>query len=143
VIPGRAEAGATLRALAPEDRQPLREAAREIVEHTARAYGCTGRVEVTEGEPATVNDPAFANAARSLLPAAGLALAPPLRSCGSDAFGFYGHVAASLMAFVGLEGAPGAPRAPLHHPRFLPPEEAVRVVARAQKVAYVAAASEG
>jgi amidohydrolase len=45
--------------------------------------------------------------------------------------------------FVGLEGAPGAPRAPLHHPRFLPPEEAVRVVARAQKVAYVAAASEG
>ena len=54
VIPGRAEAGATLRALAPEDRGPLREAAREIVEHTARAYGCTGRVEVTEGEPATV-----------------------------------------------------------------------------------------
>src|ERR671916_728948 len=143
VIPGRAEAGATLRANPTEDRGPLREAAREIVEHTARAYGCTGRVEVTEGEPATVNDSAFANAARSLLPAAGLALAPPLRSCSSDAFGFYGHVAASLMAFVGLEGAPGAPRAPLHHPRILPPEEAVRVVARAQKVAYVVAASEG
>ena len=108
-----------------------------------RAHGCTGRVEVTEGEPATVNDPALANAARSLLLATGLALAPPLRFCGSDAFGFYGHVAASLMAFVGLEGAPGAPRAPLHHPRFLPPKEAVRVVARAQTVAYVAAASEG
>jgi len=47
------------------------------------------------------------------------------------------------MAFVGLEGAPGAPRAPRRHPRFLPPEEAVRVVARAQPVAYVAAATEG
>lgn len=142
VVPGRAEAGATLRALEPEDRLPLREAAREIVEHTARAHGCTGRIEVTEGEPATVNDPALADAARSLLPAAGLALAPPMRSCGSDDFGFYGRLAPSLMAFVGLEGAPGAPRAPLHHPWFLPPEEAVRVVARAQAVAYVAAVSE-
>jgi amidohydrolase len=142
VIPGRAEAGATLRALAPEDRQPLREAAREIVEHTARAHGCTGRVEVTEGEPATVNEPALANAARSLLPAAGLALAPPLRSCGSDDFGFYGQVAPSLMVFVGLEGAPDTRQAPLHHPQFLPPEEAVGLVARTQAVAYVAAVSE-
>jgi len=143
VIPGSAEAGATLRALAPEDRLPLQEAAREIVEHTARAHGCTGRVEVTEGEPATVNDPALADAARSLLPAAGLALAPPMRSCGSDDFGFYGRLAPSLMAFVGLEGVPGAPRAPLHHPQFLPPEEAVRVVARTQAVAFAAAASRG
>lgn len=141
VIPGRAEAGATLRVLAPDDRQPLREAAREIVGHTARAHGCTGRLEVTEGEPATVNDPTLANAARALLPSAGLALAPPLRSCGSDDFGFYGRLAPSLMAFVGLEGGPGASRAPLHHPRFLPPEEAVRAVARVQAVAYVAAAS--
>lgn len=141
VIPGRAEAGATLRVLAPEDRQPLREAAREIVEHTARAHGCTGRLEVTEGEPATVNDPTLANAARALLPVAGLALAPPLRSCGSDDFGFYGRLAPSLMAFVGLGGGPGASRAPLHHPRFLPPKEAVRAVARVQAVAYVVAAS--
>ena len=128
--------------LKPEDRLPLREAAREIAEHTARAHGCTGWVEITEGEPATVNDPALANAARSLLPAAGLDLAPPMRSCGSDDFGFYGHVAPSLMTFVGLEGAPDGLQAPLHHPRFLPPEEAVRLVARTQAVAYVAAASQ-
>jgi len=143
VIPGSAEAGATLRALAPEERLPLREAAREIVENTARAHGCTGRVEVTEGEPATVNDPALADAARSLLPTVGLVPAPPMRSCGSDDFGFYGRLAPSLMAFVGLEGVPGAPRAPLHHPQFLPPEEAVRVVARTQAVAFAAAASRG
>ncbi|MDP9478500.1 MAG: M20 family metallopeptidase [Actinomycetota bacterium] len=141
VIPGRAEAGATLRVLAPEDRRPLREAALEIAEHTARAHGCAVWVEVTEGEPATVNDPAFAAAARSLLPKAGLALGPPMRSCGSDDFGFYGRVAPSLMAFVGLEGAPDSPQAALHHPRFLPPEEAVGLVARTQAVAYVAAAS--
>jgi amidohydrolase len=142
VIPGRAEAGATLRVLAPEDRRPLREAAREIVEHTASAHGCAGMLEVTEGEPATVNDPALADAARSFLPAAGLSLAPSMRSCGSDDFGFYGCLAPSLMTFVGLDSAPGAPRAPLHHPRFLPPEEAVRVVARVQAVAYIAAVSK-
>jgi amidohydrolase len=143
VIPGLAEAGGTLRALDPEDREPLREAARKIVEHTARAHGCTACVEVTEGEPATVNDPGLARTARSLLPKAGFELAPPMRSCGSDDFGFYGRVAPTLMLFVGLKGAPNTPDVPLHHPRFLPPAEAVGAVARAQAIAFAAAASSG
>ena len=140
VIPGVAEAGATLRALDPADREPLREMAREILENTARAHGCVARVEVTEGEPATVNDPALAEAARSLLPEAGFDLAPALKSCGSDDFGFYGLLSPTLMLFVGLEGAPGTPDVPLHHPRFLPPAAAVGAVARAQAVAFAAAA---
>ena len=97
-------------------------------------------VEVTEGEPATVNDPAPAQRARSLLPQAGFALAPPMRSCGSDDFGFYGRIAPTLMMFVGLEGGPGTQDLPLHHPRFLPPNEAVGAVARAQAVAFTTAA---
>ena len=120
---------------------PLREMAREIVEYTARAHGCVARVEVTEGEPATVNDGRLAEAARSLLSEAGFGLAPAMRSCGSDDFGFYGLLAPTLMLFVGLADAPGAPDVPLHHPRFLPPEDAVFAVARAQAVAFVAAAS--
>jgi metal-dependent amidase/aminoacylase/carboxypeptidase family protein len=131
----------TVRLLLLKDRRPLEEAASEIVGHTARAHGCTGRVEVTEGEPATVNEPALANAACSLLPAAGLALAPPMRSCGSDDFGFSGQLAPALMAFVGLKGAPDTRQAP-HRPQLLPPEEAVRLVARTQAVAYVTAVSE-
>jgi amidohydrolase len=141
VIPGFAEAGGTLRALHPEDRDPLREMAREIVANTARAHGCSGRVEVTAGEPATVNDSALAKAARSLLPEAGFGLAPAMRSCGSDDFGFYGRVAPTLMLFVGIGGAPNTPDVPLHHPRFLPPAEAVGAVARSQAVAFVAAAT--
>ncbi|MBA2534979.1 MAG: amidohydrolase [Rubrobacter sp.] len=141
VIPGVAEAGGTLRALDPEDRGPLREMASEIVSHTARAHGCVSRVEVTEGEPATVNDPALAEAARSLISEAGFELAPAMRSCGSDDFGFYGLTSPTLMLFVGLEGAPGTPNVPLHHPRFLPAREAVEAVARAQAVAFTAAAS--
>ncbi len=139
VIPERAEAGATLRVLEPADREPLREAARTLIENTARAHGCVATVEVTEGEPTTVNDPALAEAARSLLPEAGFDLAPAMRSCGSDDFGFYGRVAPALMMFVGLKDGPGAQDLPLHHPRFLPPNEAVGAVARAQAVAFTAA----
>ena len=141
VIPDAAEAGGTLRALDPADRQPLRKMAREIVENTARAHGCSARVEVTEGEPAMVNDPDLADNARSLLPEAGFEPAPAMRSCGSDDFGFYGQTAPTLMLFVGLEGAPYTPNVPLHHPRFLPAGEAVGAVARAQAVAFAAAAT--
>ena len=141
VIPDLAEAGGTLRALHPEDRQPLRGMAREIVADIARAHGCSGRVEVTAGEPATVNDTALARAARSLLREAGFGLAPAMRSCGSDDFGFYGRVAPTLMLFVGIGGAPNTPDVPLHHPRFLPPAEAVGAVARSQAVAFAAAAT--
>ncbi len=139
VIPEAAEAGGTLRALEPEDREPLREMAREIVAYTARAHGCVASVEVTEGEPATVNEPALAEAARSLLPEAGFELAPAMKSCGSDDFGFYGHVAPTLMLFVGLKNGPGTSDLPLHHPRFLPSDEAVGAVARAQALAFAAA----
>jgi amidohydrolase len=141
VIPGVAEAGGTLRALDPEDREPLRKIAREIVENTARAHGCTARIEVTEGEPATVNDPALADTAHSLLTEAGFEPAPPMRSCGSDDFGFYGQKSPTLMLFVGIKDGPDTPNVPLHHPRFLPPGEAVGAVARAQAAAFTAAAT--
>jgi amidohydrolase len=142
VIPERAEAGGTLRALHPEDRGPLREAAHEIIEATARAHGCVARVEVVEGEPATINDPAIAASARALAPEAGFELARPTRSCGSDDFGFYGSLTPTLMVFVGLDGAPDTEHLPLHHPRFLPPPEAVRAVARAQAVAFAASINQ-
>lgn len=76
-----------------------------------------------------------------LISEAGFELAPTMRSCGSDDFGFYSLTSPTLMMFVGLGGAPGTPNVPLHHPRFLPAREAVDAVARAQVVAFVAAAS--
>ena len=139
VIPDVAEAGGTLRILDPEDREPLREMAIRIVETTARAHDCTASVEVTQGEPATVNDEVLAGEARSLLPAAGFGPAPAMRSCGSDDFGFYGNTSPTLMMFVGIKDAPGTPNVPLHHPRFLPSDEAVEAVARAQALAFSAA----
>jgi amidohydrolase len=141
VIPDVAEAGGTLRILDPEDRVPLRETALRIVETTARAHDCTASVEVTQGEPATVNDELLAGAARSLLHTAGFEPAPAMRSCGSDDFGFYVNTSPTLMMFVGIKDAPCTPDVPLHHPRFLPSPEAVGAVARAQAVAFAAAAT--
>ena len=85
---------------------------------------------IAEGEPTTVNYSALAGATRSLLPEVGFGLAAPMRSCGSDDFGFYGRLAPSLTMFVGLGDGPGMRDLPLHHPRFLPPDEAVGAVAR-------------
>ena len=99
------------------------------------------RVEVTEGEPTTVDDLTPAEKVRSLLPEAGFGLAPPMRSGGSDDFGFYGRLTPALMMFVGLKDGPGTQDLPLHHPRFLSPDEAVVAVARAQAVALTAAAT--
>jgi amidohydrolase len=64
-----------------------------------------------------------------------------MKSCGSDDFGFYGRTSPTLMLFVGIENGPDTQNVPLHHPRFLPPGEAVGAVARAQAVAFVAAAT--
>ena len=141
VIPDVAQAGGTLRILDPGDREPLRETALRIVETTARAHDCTASVEVTQGEPATVNDETLAGAARSLLPTAGFEPASAMRSCGSDHFGFYRNTSPTLMMFVGIKDAPGTPDVPLHHPRFLPSHEAVGAVARAQALAFAAVAT--
>jgi amidohydrolase len=111
------------------DRGMLQEAARDVVTHTAAAYGCTGSLTVVDGEPALVNDPALARASAAHLP--GLALTPAeFRSCGADDFAHYSAVVPSVMLFVGTDdGTPGAPG--LHHPRFVPPDEVVGESARA------------
>jgi amidohydrolase len=139
VIPAHARARVSLRALQPEDRQPLRRLVDEVAHGIAAAHGCTATVELTEGEPALTNDPGIVARARELLTHAGLATAPEWRSCGSDDFAFFGALAPLAMAFVGLDGAEGFTRRPLHHPELLVPDDAVRAVAQTQAVLYVAA----
>ncbi|MGH2723699.1 MAG: M20 metallopeptidase family protein [Actinomycetota bacterium] len=136
VIPGSAEGEGTFRVLDPEDRKRLVAAVEEVVDHTARAHGCTARVEITEGEPSVVNDAALARSARRMLAEVGFDVGPTMRSCGSDDFGYYGRVATTLMLFVGVGDRRGERTHPLHHPEFLPPDEAVAAVARAQAAAY-------
>jgi amidohydrolase len=137
VVPDEAVAGGTLRALHPGDREALQRRLADLVEHTGRAHGCRARMEITSGEPAIVNDPSLTAGVRPLLRAAGCAAAAPMRSCGSDDFGFFGAGSRLLLLFAGFETSR---RVPLHHPEFLPARGTVATVARAMACAYVAAA---
>jgi amidohydrolase len=141
VIPAQARARGALRAHRPEDRQALRTLVEEVAAGVAAAHGCRARVELSAGEPPLVNDPAIVARARELLTGAGFERAPQWRSCGSDDFAFFAKLAPIAMAFVGLDGAQGFTRRPLHHPELLVPDSAVGAVARAQALLYVAAAS--
>jgi amidohydrolase len=136
VIPSSAAARGTLRALDPADRPVLRQALREIVEHTCRAHGCRGTVTLDEGEPALVNSEPLTEASWPLLREAGFAVDTSFRSCGADDFSYYADLAPSLMLFVGAGG-----RVSLHHPQFLPPDDAVGQVARVMLAGYLAALS--
>jgi amidohydrolase len=140
VIPAQASARGALRALYPEDRATLRQLVEEVVAGVAAAHGCRGNVVLIAGEPALANDPGLVADARALLADAGLAPSPEWRSCGSDDFAYFGALSPSAMAFVGLDGAVGFTRRPLHHPELLVPDEAVGALARVLAILYTAAA---
>lgn len=137
VIPEEAHARGTLRLLDPADRAAVHEEIVTIVDRVADACGCRGDVNLREGEPALVNDSLLTAASHDWLGELGFRLSPPLRSCGADDFSFYGEVTRGLMMFVGVDPAGGA--ATLHHPRFRPPDEAIRDVALALLAGYLAA----
>jgi amidohydrolase len=114
----------------------MHKALRDIVEHTCLAHGCQGTVTIVEGEPALVNDDALAAAGRPLLRAAGFTVDTSFRSCGADDFAFYGLHRPALMMFAGVGGP-----VTLHHPGFLPGDDAVGQVASAMLAGYLAALS--
>jgi metal-dependent amidase/aminoacylase/carboxypeptidase family protein len=134
VIPETARARGSLRALDPADRPGLYDAVREIVVNTCRGYGCEGQVTITEGEPGLVNDPGLAVASWPWARRAGFAINDGFRSCGADDFSYFSTASATLMLFVGTHDD-----ITLHHPRFLPPDEAVGEVAGAMLAGYLAA----
>lgn len=140
VIPAEARARGALRTYRAEDRRLLAELVDEVVAGVSAAHGCRGTVVLSSGEPALENDPQIVVAAHALFGEMGLEPVPEWRSCGSDDFAFFGELAPLAMAFVGLDGAPGFQRRPLHHPELLVPDEAVGAIARAQAVLYLAAA---
>lgn len=141
VVPEQVVLTGSLRTFEPADRASLRSAVGATAGATAEAYECAAHTSFTHGEPVLDNDPALAAAAAACLTQAGFQVVESLRSCGSDDFAYYGTRYPSLMMFAGVEqlGPPAAPG--LHHPAFLPQEDAVGDVARAMLAGYVAACS--
>jgi amidohydrolase len=134
IIPAAATARGTIRTLAGADREFLRSAVAQTVADTCRAYGCQGGVAITPAEPMLLNDPGFTAACQPLLGSAGFNVDTEFRSCGADDFSYYSAVVPTVMLFVG-SGTPVS----LHHPRFLPADEAVGQVASAMLAGYLAA----
>src|SRR6516164_1842550 len=141
VVPEQVVLTGSLRTFEPADRASLRSAVSATAGATAGAYECTAQATFTYGEPVLDNDPSLAAAAAVRLAQAGFHVVDSLRSCGSDDFAYYCARYPSLMMFAGV-GQPGTPDAPgLHHPAFLPREEAVEDVARVMLAGYMAACS--
>jgi amidohydrolase len=136
VIPATATAAGTIRTLAGPDREFLRTAIAETVAGTCRAFGCDGTVAITPGEPALVNDPQLTGTCVPLLREAGFRVDTEFRSCGADDFSYYSAVVPSVMLFVG-----SGTKVSLHHPRFLPADDAVGQVAAAMLAGYLAGVS--
>jgi amidohydrolase len=134
VIPAIATAAGTIRTLSGPDREFLRAAVRDTVADTCRAYGCHGSVTMTPAEPALVNDPQLTAGCQPLLRDAGFSIDTEFRSCGADDFSYYSAVVPTVMLFVGSGTAVS-----LHHPQFLPADDAVGQVAAVMLAGYLAA----
>lgn len=135
-IPGSAVLTGTLRAFDEADRDLLHATVTETAELTARSYGCQATVSIVRGEPVLRNDPRLAAATAAWLTRLGLDPGGDMRSCGADDFSYYNAKYPSLMCFAGTgeDVVPG-----LHHPAFLPPDEAIFDVARAMLAGYLGA----
>jgi amidohydrolase len=141
VVPDSARAHGTLRALHPDDRRRLQGELRDLADGIAAGHRCRADLRIRQGEPALVNDTNLARALPQHVQTVGLTAGEPWRSCGSDDFGFYAAVAPTLMAFVGLDAAPEFEHQPLHNARFLPPDAAIGMIARALLAGYLAGSS--
>ncbi|HET6561982.1 MAG TPA: M20 family metallopeptidase [Marmoricola sp.] len=138
VVPSSVRMKGTLRTFDEDDRTRLHRTLETAADAIASVHRCDSEVQVIRGAPVLANDVHVATAAEHWIERAGMEPAPPLRSCGADDFSFYCPLFPSLMVFVGV--GPGGPDAPgLHHPRFLPPDDAVEDVARVMLASYLGA----
>jgi len=144
VVPDTASARGGLRVMREQDRELLLQALTEVVEGTARAYGCTGVVEATNNMPVLANDPELARATVPWLSRSGAPVDDGWRSFGADDFSHFCAGHRGLMLFLGVDGGPpGADgrRPGLHSPRFLPGDDVVGSVAAALLAGYLAGAA--
>ncbi|MDO4241292.1 MAG: M20 family metallopeptidase [Microbacteriaceae bacterium] len=140
VLPNEGLIHATIRTTRREDTLRLVEALRAMTEQTAAAYNVSGDLEYIFGEPVLANDAALSVAMDQILREKGLEVAAPMRSLGADDFAFFSDAVPSVMAFVGTRAADDTDFLPLHNPRFLPDEDAVRRVAYTMAAGYLAGA---
>lgn len=140
VLPDQARILATMRTTDAQDRSDVQDQVRLLASSQAEAFGLTSTVTITAGEPVLYNHPALVERMDDWLVRSGIDVTEPMRSLGADDFSFFGEVVPAVMSFVGVTVA-GHDEAPeLHHPRFLPDDDAILDVATALVAAYLAGA---
>jgi amidohydrolase len=105
VLPRTAVFSGTVRTLTRQMREKCRTRLIEIIETTAKAYGCTARVRWTEGYPATINDAALAtrvlDSAKSAFGDSRVSVTPTPTMGGED-FAYYGQHVPTCFYLLGL-----------------------------------------
>lgn len=142
VLPSEARVLATLRTTSATDRERIQEELRRLATGQAEAFGVAAEVRITAGEPVLYNEPGLVERMDAQLARCGRHPTEPMRSLGADDFSYFGEVVPSVMSFVGVrvEGHQEPPE--LHHPEFLPTDDAVLDVAVALVAGYLAAAEQ-
>lgn len=135
VIPRTARLSGTCRTLSRDLHGRLPGLFREVVEGTARAYGCAAEVDYQQICPPTVNDPAMAGLAREvvrdLLGAdAVVADGPGARALAGEDFAFFLEEVPGCFLLVGSRDAASGKVHPHHSPRFDFHEGALSVAVR-------------
>lgn len=123
VIPEEAFFAGTIRTFNTSRAPQIEQWIREIVNHTAAAYGCEASIRIEYSYPPVINDGRAVEAADAAV--RGLfgerAVVEVERSMGAEDFAYFAQEKPSAFVNLGVRPA-GAPFYPLHHPRFLPDE---------------------
>ena len=138
VIPTTATASGSIRSSTADDRTMIARYLKDIVTFVAEANRCSGRVEITHGEPLLSNDPQLVELVDPTLREQGFEVIEPMRSCGSDDFSYYSDVYPSIMMFLGTGTNSHREDLSLHSPDFCPADESVAAVAKVFAAAYIA-----
>ena len=123
VIPETAHLIGTVRTLRDDTRILAKKRVFEIVEHAAKAMGCTAEIDWEEGYPVTRNDPDLTDhvlaTARQAFGDERIAMVQDPTMGGED-FSFYGQHVPACFYLIGLcpEGADPATVPQLHQPTF-------------------------
>ena len=138
VLPSEARILATMRTTDSEDRRRIQQQVTRFATSQAEAFGVTAEVTITAGEPVLYNDPDLVERMDAWLGRGGMETTEPMRSLGTDDFSFFGEVVPAVMSFVGVQVAGHTTPPQLHHPEFLPTDDAILAVATAMVAGYLA-----
>lgn len=120
VIPDRVELKGTVRTADDTHAGEVLRRVREIIDHTARAMGCSAGLDVHQSYPAVINDPDatafFTRIAEQALGPKHVRRCPPATI--AEDFAFYTRAVPGCFAFLGLRPASTADAPPLHSPLF-------------------------